>query len=231
MTDGIFLSRLYDTADESYATARRRLLLAEKALIEQAEAVAAQRRALPPGPLVTEDYAFRSAPDGDVVHLSELFGEHQTLVVYAMMSGTDWAEPCTMCTMWVDGLDGVADQVSERTAIAVVTAAHVDQINDWAKRRTWHRLPLLSSLGTGFAADTGATDADGNPKPVVLVFTRGADGIRLSYHGTPGLEADGSGERGIDLLNPGWHVVDLLPQGRADWYPAFPDGSVRTADG
>jgi predicted dithiol-disulfide oxidoreductase (DUF899 family) len=24
-------------------------------------------------------------------------------------------------------------------------------------------------------------------------------------------------ERGIDLLNPVWHVLDLTPQGRGDW--------------
>jgi predicted dithiol-disulfide oxidoreductase (DUF899 family) len=25
-------------------------------------------------------------------------------------------------------------------------------------------------------------------------------------------------ERGIDLLSPVWHVLDLTPQGRGDWY-------------
>jgi predicted dithiol-disulfide oxidoreductase (DUF899 family) len=25
-------------------------------------------------------------------------------------------------------------------------------------------------------------------------------------------------ERGIDLLNPVWHVLDLTPHGRDDWY-------------
>ncbi|MFI7499222.1 hypothetical protein ACIBVL_12045 [Streptomyces sp. NPDC049687] len=28
-------------------------------------------------------------------------------------------------------------------------------------------------------------------------------------------------ERGIDLLTPVWHLLDLTPHGRADWYPAL----------
>ena len=30
--------------------------------------------------------------------------------------------------------------------------------------------------------------------------------------------ADDRRERGIDLLSPVWHVLDLTPQGRSDWY-------------
>jgi predicted dithiol-disulfide oxidoreductase (DUF899 family) len=26
--------------------------------------------------------------------------------------------------------------------------------------------------------------------------------------------------RGIDLLSPVWHVLDLLPSGRGDWMPS-----------
>jgi predicted dithiol-disulfide oxidoreductase (DUF899 family) len=26
-------------------------------------------------------------------------------------------------------------------------------------------------------------------------------------------------QRGIDLLAPIWHFMDLTPQGRGDWYP------------
>jgi predicted dithiol-disulfide oxidoreductase (DUF899 family) len=28
-------------------------------------------------------------------------------------------------------------------------------------------------------------------------------------------------ERGIDLLTPVWHLLDLTPHGRGDWYPAL----------
>jgi predicted dithiol-disulfide oxidoreductase (DUF899 family) len=30
--------------------------------------------------------------------------------------------------------------------------------------------------------------------------------------------ADDIAERGIDLLSPVWHLLDLTPHGRGDWY-------------
>ena len=59
-----------------YRAARDRLLEAEIALRRQMEAVAAKRRALPPGPPIAEDYELEAAgPNGSAsrVRLSELF--------------------------------------------------------------------------------------------------------------------------------------------------------------
>src|SRR5262249_58486510 len=71
------------------AAARHELLGQEIALRRQMEAVAAARRALPPGGLIREDYAFDAIdPDGRArkVKLSELFVEGKdSLVVYNMM--------------------------------------------------------------------------------------------------------------------------------------------------
>jgi predicted dithiol-disulfide oxidoreductase (DUF899 family) len=50
------------------------------------EQVAAQRRALPAGGLIREDYVFESAADGSKVRLSELFAPGKnSLVIYNMM--------------------------------------------------------------------------------------------------------------------------------------------------
>jgi predicted dithiol-disulfide oxidoreductase (DUF899 family) len=50
------------------------------------------------------------------------------------------------------------------------------------------------------------------------VFTRDADGTpRHSYSAHPALAHDVN-QRGIDLLNPFWHLLDLTPVGRGDWY-------------
>ncbi|HEX9342384.1 MAG TPA: DUF899 family protein [Actinomycetota bacterium] len=42
--------------------------------------------------------------------------------------------------------------------------------------------------------------------------------IRLSYAGSPYYGKDEY--RGIDLLSPVWHLLDLLPTGRGDWMPS-----------
>jgi predicted dithiol-disulfide oxidoreductase (DUF899 family) len=41
----------------------------------------------------------------------------------------------------------------------------------------------------------------------------------------PAMSAD-IPERGIDLLNPVWHVLDLTPQGRGDWYAELDYGAT-----
>ena len=69
-----------------YRRARNELLEAEAELRRLNEQVAAQRRALPAGGLIREDYVFESAVDGSNVRLSELFAPGKnSLVIYNMM--------------------------------------------------------------------------------------------------------------------------------------------------
>jgi len=50
------------------------------------------------------------------------------------------------------------------------------------------------------------------------VFTRDVDGnVRHFYTAHPNM-SDEFDQRGIDLLCPVWHVLDLTPEGRDDWY-------------
>src|ERR1700751_5804572 len=70
----------------AYRGARNQLLEAEDELRRLNEQVAAQRRALPAGGLLAEDYVFESAADGSEVRFSELFAPGKnTLVIYHMM--------------------------------------------------------------------------------------------------------------------------------------------------
>src|SRR3546814_4558387 len=65
-----------------YRTARNALLDAEIALRRQLEAVAAQRRALPPGGAVPKDFVFERIGANqrpEQVKLSEMFGDHPSI--------------------------------------------------------------------------------------------------------------------------------------------------------
>lgn len=78
----IFLSR----TKAEYRSARNALLDAEMALRRQLEAVAAQRRSLPPGGEVPEDYVFERIGANErpePVRLSELFGDHPSILLYS----------------------------------------------------------------------------------------------------------------------------------------------------
>jgi predicted dithiol-disulfide oxidoreductase (DUF899 family) len=202
-------------ADEAYRQSRERLRDAEIQLRDRIEDVAAMRRALPPGPVV-RDYEF--IEDGNRVRLSELFASGKPyLIVYHLMYWSKEDEYCNMCSMWIDGINGVAPHLTQRVNFAVASRAPFDNLRAWGRRRGWDRLRLLSS-GSEFARDIGAEDEQGDPDSTVVVFAKDGDRIRHTYTAHPMLD---DRERGIDLLSPLWNLLDVTPGGRGeDWYPS-----------
>ena len=81
-----------------YRRARNALLEQEMDLRRQVERVAAQRRALPPGGEIPEDYVFEAAGAGGKpkrVRLSDLFAPSKdTLAIYSFMFGPERERPC-----------------------------------------------------------------------------------------------------------------------------------------
>ncbi len=210
-------------ATAEYRAARLALSEAEAALLDQVEAVAAQRRALPEG-ILLPDYALTEGPrDLDVdgpatpVSLLDLFGDHGELVVYHLMFHPDDDAACPMCSLWVDGLHGVSHHLARRAGFAVVGAAPLDKLRTWGRRRGWHGLRLVSAEGTAFATDLGTQGAAGGQSPAVSVFTRSGVQVRHTY--TRSAQFPDQRGRGMDLLAPVWQVWDLLPSGRGDWLP------------
>jgi predicted dithiol-disulfide oxidoreductase (DUF899 family) len=207
--------------------ALRRLLTEEIALKDHAERVAAMRRELQPGREL-QDYTFTEGPkdltrndpkDVKKTKLSELFAsDKDELFVYHLMYGPGWEAACPMCTMWVDGLNGVAGYVGERANFAVIAKNDIGSVRDYARKRGWNNIRLLSSSDSTFNRDLEAEDSEGAQNPGVSVLVRGKDGkIRQFY--SKWAPMDEKNQRGIDLLSPVWNVFDLLPSGRGDWYP------------
>jgi predicted dithiol-disulfide oxidoreductase (DUF899 family) len=198
---------------DEYRDARRRLLDAEFELRNHVERLAQQRRSLPRGPLV-KDYEFLE--DGRRVRLSELFNEGKPyLIMYHFMYWQDDEEFCPMCSMWVDGIDGVAHHVARRAAVVAATLAPLDRTQVWAKKRKWQRIRVLADADPSFARDSKAESPQGDPLPTILVFEQSPDGIRHIY--TQHAEFPNDLNRGIDQYCATWHLFDLLPSGRGDW--------------
>lgn len=217
-------TRLSDESPE-YLAARERLRVAEVELMRHRERVAAQRRDLPAGPVV-DDYAFLEGPRdldaGDEAHsvtLSELFtAPDRALVVYHLMYGKKQTSPCPMCTMWIDGFNGVARHLTQNVDFAIAAAADLPALRSWARQRGWTELRLLSCGHNTFKQDLLSADPDGTQDSTVSVFTRDTGGrVRHFYTAHPRMAQD-IDQRGIDLLAPVWHVLDLTPGGRGDWY-------------
>ncbi len=53
------------------------------------------------------------------------------------------------------------------------------------------------------------------------MFTRAGDGTVRHVYSKGAQIADDRRERGIDLLSPVGHLLDLTPHGRGDWYPSL----------
>ncbi|MGW3719070.1 DUF899 family protein [Streptomyces sp. NPDC005133] len=220
--------RLTNLVGESaeHVSAREELRLAEIELMRHRERVADLRRRLPLGPVV-DDYAFEEGPAnlgaGDVpvksVRLSELFtAPGRDLVVYHFMYGKQQTQPCPMCTMWIDGFNGIAHHVAQNVDFAIVAAADLPTLRAHARDRQWENLRLLSAGAGTFKYDLGSEDAEGNQDSTVSVFTRDSDGsVRHFYSAHPRM-SDDIDQRGIDLLSPVWHILDLTRQGRDNWF-------------
>src|SRR3982751_5994850 len=106
------MSITYPGESAEYRAARDRLLEQEIELRRAMEAVAAARRALPPGGVVPEDYVFQGSAEGAEtdVRLSELFAPGKdSLVIYSFMFPRDPEDdgPCPSCTEFLDSFDGV----------------------------------------------------------------------------------------------------------------------------
>jgi predicted dithiol-disulfide oxidoreductase (DUF899 family) len=212
-------SLLMPGADESYRGARDRLRAAEIDLRDRIEAVAAMRRALPPGPVIA---GYQFIENGSRINLPELFApEKDTLIIYHLMYWAKEDDFCNMCSMWIDGFNGIAPHVMQRVNLVVASRAPFEKLHAWGARRDWDRLRLLSDDGPSFARDIGAEDEHGDPDSTVVVFEKAGDRVRHVYTAHPMLD---DRERGIDLLCATWNLLDLTPGGRGeDWYPSNED--------
>jgi predicted dithiol-disulfide oxidoreductase (DUF899 family) len=222
-----------------YRRARNELLESEAELRRLNEQVAAQRRALPAGGLIKEDYVFESAADGSKVRFSELFAPGKnSLVIYHMMFPR-WSEdpragapggktaglplveqPCPSCTSVVDGLEGAAFHLAERTNLVVVAKTSPNRLGTYAQERGWRNLRLLSSRNNTFSRDYHAETPDGVQLAVLNVFSRGEDGIR--HHWASEMTFKRGDTSALDSVWSIYGVLDLTREGRGDG-AAFPN--------
>jgi predicted dithiol-disulfide oxidoreductase (DUF899 family) len=202
--------------------------VAELELRRQLEEVAAQRRELPVGGPVPQDYVFDEgaaelADQGTVrpVTLSQLFAPGKdTLVLYSYMFGPEMDEPCPMCTSFIDGLNATAPHAAQRLNLAVVARSPIGRLREVARQRGWTLLRLLSSSGCSYHPDYFGEDAAGGQWPVLNVFVR-REGRVHHFYSTEALFVDQPGEPcHLDLMWPLWNLFDLTPEGRGEtWYP------------
>ena len=222
-----------------YRAARNALLDEEAALRAQIEAVAAKRRALPPSGKVPEDYVFERIGENfmpEKVKLSELFGPHDTLILYSFMFGPEREVPCPGCTHLLDGIDGAARHLPQRVSFHVVAKSPIARLAAWKQARGWEHLSLLSTAGNAYDADYfgdtsklsqgmraqfGVKEGEDWDETIFNVFQRADDGIRHFWASELAFmpPAPNQHHRAGDLADPLWGILDMTPEGRGSFFP------------
>jgi predicted dithiol-disulfide oxidoreductase (DUF899 family) len=245
-TEETCMSIAFPNESQAYREARDALAQREAELVRQMEAVTAQRRSLPPGGEIPEDYVFDRIGDGGAVttvRMSELFGDSDTLMLYHPMfprtcedarpiptSGI-FAElpadeaPCPSCTALTDMWDGMFAQLDGLGGkLAIIAKSPIEDIAAFAQERGWRHIEVLSAANCTFRIDYGGDNAEGRPSPLLTIFKRWPDGtIRLHWAGEHGFarieqqESEQDPERHA-VVEPLWALYDVVTSpGYAVW--------------
>lgn len=185
----------------------RKIAAAEAAVMQARTDLADLRRQAPPEPF--EDHQLEDW-NGNGIHLSELFGDRDELIVIHNMGIR-----CSYCTLWADGFNGVRQHLENRAAFVVVSPDSPQVQQEIAKNRGW-TFRMASAEGSDFNRAAHVVDEDGDPMPAVSTFRKDPQGQIFRV-------ARAEIEPGDPFCGV-WHLLDLLPNGANGWEPKMSYG-------
>jgi predicted dithiol-disulfide oxidoreductase (DUF899 family) len=232
------------TRDEHQAD-REELLKREKELTRANDELARQRRELPWVP-IEKDYSFDT--DAGPKTLAELFDGRSQLMAYHFMFGPAYTAGCPVCSSGADTYNGAVPHLNARdVTFLCVSRAPLERLQAYKKRMGWS-FPWVSSAGTDFNSDFGASHTEEEQKPFLesgelgpvpeLAAECGTDPAGYLAEG-PVLSvfalADGvvhhtysTGARGLEVLMGFYGMLDRAPKGRNEGEP--PEMWIRRHD-
>jgi predicted dithiol-disulfide oxidoreductase (DUF899 family) len=190
---------------EQWQTARDELLVAEKQATRVQDDLAARRRRLPMVAF-TERYEFDS-PAGAVT-LVDLFDGRDELVVYQFMD-VGPGGLCPGCTHFTNNVTGLTALAGAGISWATVSNMPITQIEQAKTDHGW-TMPFVSSRGTSFADDCGASGGF-----MLSAFLRDGEDVYRTYATT---------SRGVDRLLFVNNIQDLTVYGRKEDWEDSPPG-------
>jgi predicted dithiol-disulfide oxidoreductase (DUF899 family) len=214
----------FPNESSQYRSARNALLAEEIELRRHLERVASQRRALPIGGEIPQDFEFVS--EAGPIRFSSLFGGKDTLMVYSMMYGPQRKSPCPVCTSFLNTWNGVAINLRERAAIGVTARSPIERLREYKTQRGLVNLPIFSDTSGEYTRTY--VSADDGDFPGFSVFSRRNGKLYHFYSGemSGDMSDPGQDPRGAPDLDSLWLMLDWTPEGRGiDWYPKLDYGS------
>ncbi len=191
---------------EQWQQDRDELLKLEKEATRALDAIAARRRRLPMVKFDNSRYVF-DTPAGPK-SLADLFAGREQLVVYQFMDNVP-DDYCPGCTHFTNNVVDLATLETAGISWMTVSDMPLDQIERYKARMGW-TMPFVSSRGTTFADDCGASGGF-----MLSVFLRRGDDVYRTYCTTA---------RGVDRLLFVNSVLDLTPYGRQEDWEDSPPG-------
>jgi predicted dithiol-disulfide oxidoreductase (DUF899 family) len=211
------------TRDE-WLAARIELLEQEKELTRRSDELARRRRELP-WVRIDKEYTFET--DEGTKTLAELFAGRSQLLVYHFMHGPNTPEGCVGCTFAADHFDGAVVHLNHHdVTFLCASRSPLETLNAYKRRMGWS-FPWVSSAGSDFNLDFGLFGEAqrrngtgfnfGTPRRANLNLLRDEELMALSafaledgvvYH------TYSCYDRGTDVLNGTWQLLDRTPKGR-----------------
>jgi predicted dithiol-disulfide oxidoreductase (DUF899 family) len=220
---------------EEWLSARTKLLEREKELTRRSDELARERQALP---WVAVEKEYRFETEEGTRTLADLFDGRTQLLVYHFMFGPTvegWPEAgCPGCSYTADTLDGAAEHLPHRDVTFVaVSRAPLEQLLAYKRRMGWS-FPWVSYGDSDFNLDFAVFTEEGRQTGKGFNFGTpkhaDVDMRKEELHGMSAFALEGgvvyhtysTYDRGTDVLNATWQLLDRAPKGRGDDFEGWP---------
>jgi predicted dithiol-disulfide oxidoreductase (DUF899 family) len=222
---------------EEWVKARTELLAEEKEITRRRDILSQRRRDLP-WVRVEKDYVF-DGPNGRET-LAQLFGPCRQLVIYHFMFDPGWGVGCKSCSWWADNFErNVVHLTNRDVTLIAVSRAPLGKLEAFKRRMSWN-FKWVSSEGSDFNYDFNVSfTADeqvkgeayynyavrhfaASERPGISVFYKDRSGAVFHTYSCYG--------RGLDMLNAGYHYLDLVTHGRDEEGLPYNQSWVRHRD-
>lgn len=224
-------------SETEWLVARKELLAREKEFTRLRDDLNRHRRELP-WVTVEKQYIFDGL--GGKVTLAEMFGSKSQLIVYHFMFSPEWKEGCRHCSFWADHYDATLPHLRQRdVSFVVVSRAPLATITPFQKRMGW-KFRWLSSFETDFNYDFQASFRPEDIERGSVLYNYKTEPMDMTdREGISVFHKDETGAvfhtyscyaRGIDMVNTTYHFLDLVPKGRDEDPPNFPQDWVHYHD-
>ena len=197
-----------------WESARKRLLVKEKAVMRSHDALAAERRRMP-WMAVDRTYLF-DGPHGRV-GLLDLFEHRRQLIVYRAFfepGVSGWPEhACKGCSLDADQVSHLAHLNARDTTLAYASRAPQKDIERLKKHMGWEAIPWYT-ITDSFDSDFGVAEYHGHN-----AFFREGDNIFRTYF---------INARGDEAMGTVWSYLDMTALGRQETWEDSPKGYPQT---